>query len=208
MKAQEKLSSCQESACTPRKNAAQRVFETACELFYRRGVRAVGVDEICCEAGVTKPSLYRSYASKDDLVAACLEHYAEDAWTQIDAAITAAGDDPHDQLRSFINHYARQMSEPDFRGCPMANTAVEFPETGHPGRPILEECKIELRGRLVELTRRLPVTDPETLADGLLLLIEGAYSTHHIFGTQGPAQSMVRAAEALVNAYSKAPARA
>ncbi len=58
----------------PLKGAAQRVFEAARDLFYQRGIRAVGVEEIVCEAGVTKPSLYRNFASKDDLVVACLEN--------------------------------------------------------------------------------------------------------------------------------------
>ena len=59
-----KTANCGETACgDARKSAGQRVFETARELFYRRGVRAVGVDEIVCQAGVTKPSLYRAFAS-------------------------------------------------------------------------------------------------------------------------------------------------
>ena len=54
-----------------KKTAAARVFEAARDLFYHRGVRDVGVDEIVCKAGVTKPSLYRAFGSKDQLIAAC-----------------------------------------------------------------------------------------------------------------------------------------
>lgn len=50
-----------ESAARPPR-AAERIFDTACDLFYRDGIRAVGVDEIVTRAGVTKPSLYRSFA--------------------------------------------------------------------------------------------------------------------------------------------------
>lgn len=207
MKAIEKLSECQGGACMPRKGAAKRVFDTARELFYKRGIRAVGVDEIVTQAGVTKPSLYRNFASKDDLVAACLEGYAADSWAEINAALLAADKNPRAQLRAFVNHYALQMAMPDFRGCPMSNTAVEFPEPGHPGRAIAENCKIELRARLVDLTRQLDVREPEALADGLLLLIEGAYSTHHVFGTQGPAQSLVSCADALIHAHEGIPQR-
>ena len=184
------------------KGAGQRIFDSACELFYRRGVRAVGVDEIVAAAGVTKPSLYRSYASKDELVTACLEKYAEDAWGQVDAILAEAGDDPRSRLRAFVGHYAAQMAQPGFRGCPMSNMAVEYPEPGHQGRTVAEECKVAFRERLVELTRQMPVREPEALADGLLLLIEGAYTTHHVFGTQGPAQALVRSADALIEAYS------
>ncbi|RJF92950.1 TetR/AcrR family transcriptional regulator [Sphingomonas cavernae] len=201
MKAKEKLSGCKGDALEPRKNAAQRVFETAQELFYQRGIRAVGVDEIVSQAGVTKPSLYRSFASKDELVTACLDKYAEDAWAQIDAAIAAAGDDPRAQLDAFIGHYADQIRQPDFRGCPMANTAVEFPEPGYPGRTKAETCKVEVRARLLDMTRRLPAHDPEALADGLLMLVEGAYSTYHVFGSQGPASTLVQSARTLIDAY-------
>lgn len=201
MKAKENLSGCKGDALEPRKNAAQRVFETAQELFYQRGIRAVGVDEIVSQAGVTKPSLYRSFASKDELVTACLDKYAEEAWTQIDAAIASAGDDPRAQLTAFIRHYSDQMQQPDFRGCPMSNTAIEFPEPGYPGRAKAESCKVEVRTRLLDMTRRLPARDPEGLADGLLMLIEGAYSTYHIFGSQGPARTLVASAETLIAAY-------
>lgn len=184
-----------------RKGAAQRIFETACELFYKRGVRAVGVDEIVSEAGVTKPSLYRSFGSKDELVTACLEKYAEDGARNLDAALADAGDDPRSQLRAYVAYYAGQMSMPGFRGCPMSNLAVEFPESAQTGRVLAEKCKVDLRERLALLARAMPVREPEALADGILLLIEGAYSTHHIFGSQGPAQCLVRAADALIESH-------
>ncbi|WP_114953813.1 TetR/AcrR family transcriptional regulator [Sphingosinicella terrae] len=184
-----------------RKNAATRIFETARQLFYQRGIRAVGVDEIVCQAGVTKPSLYRSYDSKDHLVAACLESYAEEAGDQLGDVLAAAGDNPLAQLRAYVAHFAAKMSQPGFRGCPMSNTAVEFPESGHPGREVAESCKIEARERLVGMTRRLGIDEPETLADGIILLIEGAYSVHHIFGSQGPGTALIQSADRLIDAH-------
>ena len=184
-----------------RKNAATRIFETARQLFYQRGIRAVGVDEIVCQAGVTKPSLYRSFDSKDHLVAACLESYKTEGSAELDEAVAAAGEDPLAQLRAYVAHYAEKMGRAGFRGCPMSNTAVEFPEEGHPGREVAENCKIEARERLVGMTRRLPVEDPEKLADGLVLLIEGAFSVHHIFGSQGPGTALVESADRLIEAH-------
>lgn len=185
----------------PRKAAGQRIFEVARDLFYQRGIRAVGVDEIVCEAGVTKPSLYRSYESKDALVTACLESYARDAKAEMQAAIDAAGDDPRDRLRAVVSYYAERIIDPEFRGCVMSNTAVEFPEAGHPCRTVVADCKLDFRHQLVSLTREMTVREPEALADGLLLLIEGAYSTYHIFGSQGPSLTLLRAADALMEAH-------
>ncbi|MBA3677927.1 MAG: TetR/AcrR family transcriptional regulator [Sphingosinicella sp.] len=184
-----------------RKGAALRILETACELFYKRGIRAVGVDEIVSQAGVTKPSLYRSFGSKDELVTACLEKYAEDSALGVEAALAAAGDDPRSQLRAYVAYHAEQMSAPGFRGCPMSNLAVEFPESGQSARIVAEGCKVELRERLALLARQMPVREPEALADGILLLMEGAASTHHIFGSQGPAQCLIRAADALIESH-------
>lgn len=191
---------------TGRKTAAQSIFETARELFYRRGVRAVGVEEIVAQAGVTKPSLYRAYPSKDALVEACLAESAAEGIATLDAVIEAAGPDPLAQLRALVAHYAEEIADPEFRGCPLSNAAVEFPEPGHPGRAVIEDCKTAMRRRVGELTRRLEVRDPELLADAITLVIEGAGASHHVFGSQGPAAALSAAVETLIEgAMSKAP---
>jgi AcrR family transcriptional regulator len=195
------LAGCESACGEPRKKAATRIFEAAQDLFYRRGIRAVGVDEIVCEAGVTKPSLYRSFESKDDLVAKCLENFAEEGWVALEARIASAGPEPLAQLHALLGHYADEMAQPGFRGCPMSNAAVEFPEEGHPGRVVAEACKTKLRARIVELTRQVGADDPDALADGLILLIEGAYSAHHVFGSQGPANAFTRSAERLISSH-------
>jgi AcrR family transcriptional regulator len=192
---------CDSDAAGVKKTAAIRVFEAARDLFYHRGIRAVGVDEIVCKAGVTKPSLYRAFASKDELIAACLEESGREGRAAMHAVLEEAGDDPRDQLRALIRHYACKVASPDFRGCPMSNTAVELPEPGHPGRAVLESCKAEVRATIVAITRRLAVDRPEELADGLVLIIEGAMSAHHIFGSQGPCTAMVATSDTLIDAY-------
>lgn len=186
-----------------RKTAASKVFETARDLFYRRGIRAVGVDEIVCEAGVTKPSLYRAFKSKDDLVAACLHESAKEGREATLAAVAAAGDDPQDRLRALIRYFADKLQSPDFRGCLMSNVAIELSEPGHPGRVVAEDCKAELRALTLDLARCLRVAEPELLADGIILVIEGAMATHHISGSQGPAQSLIPTCDALIELYLK-----
>ncbi|MET0361041.1 MAG: TetR/AcrR family transcriptional regulator, partial [Sphingobium sp.] len=154
--------------------------------------------EIVCEAGVTKPSLYRAFKSKDDLVAACLLESAEEGRTAVEAAVAAAGPCPRDRLRAIIAHFAGKIGCPEFRGCLISNVAVELPDASHPGRIILQNCKTDLRAMMVEICRELPVEEPEALADGLLLVIEGAMATHHIFGKQGPALAITRTCEQLI----------
>ncbi|CAN5372691.1 TetR/AcrR family transcriptional regulator [soil metagenome] len=192
---------------TDKKTAASKIFDTAKDLFYRRGIRAVGVDEIVCEAGVTKPSLYRAYKSKDDLVAACLQDSVDEGRAAILAVIDTAGPCPRERLRALVRYHDAKMRSPDFRGCPVSNVAVELPEPGHPGRAIVEDCKADFRAILGELTRDLGVRDPAVLADGLMLVIEGAMSTHHVFGSQGPALSLINTCEALMNAHMESSTR-
>jgi AcrR family transcriptional regulator len=190
--------------CEPgneKKTAASKIFDTARELFYRRGIRAVGVDEIVCEAGVTKPSLYRAYKSKDDLVTACLQDSVKEGRAAIDAAIDAAGSCPRERLRALVAHYDQKMRCPEFRGCLVSNVAVELFEQGHPGRVVVEDCKADFRAILGDLTRDLAIRDPAVLADGLMLVIEGAMSTHHVFGSQGPAASLITVCDALIDCH-------
>ena len=184
-----------------KKTAAIRVFEAARDLFYHRGIRDVGVDEIVCKAGVTKPSLYRAFGSKDELIAACLKESGREIRAALGEVLDRAGPDPRDQLHALVRHFARKIASPDFRGCAMSNTAVEIPEPGHPGRTVLETCKAEMRATIVEITRRLDIPRPEELADGLVLIIEGGMSAHHIFGSQGPCAAMVATSDALIEAH-------
>src|ERR1700757_4199962 len=75
-----------------------RIFETACELFYRHGIRAVGVDTIASEAGTNKMSFYRSFASKDELVAEYLRNEEREGWGWWDEIIQAHQGNPRKQV--------------------------------------------------------------------------------------------------------------
>lgn len=183
-----------------RKSAASKIFDAARDLFYRRGIRAVGVDEIVCEAGVTKPSLYRAFKSKDDLVAACLREDGREGRAIVLEALANAGTDPRTRLDAMLRHFVDKLHQPHFRGCLMSNVAVELPDPAHPGRQVLLEYKTGMREIVLDLTTDLPAKDPEILADSLILLIEGAIATYHVFGTDGPARSLLAACDAVIDA--------
>jgi AcrR family transcriptional regulator len=185
------------------KKAAERIRDTARELFYRDGIRAVGVDEIVTRAGVTKPSLYRAYASKDELAAAYLREFERTFWARFDAALASYPGDPRAQVLAFLGGLAERAVAPGYRGCGLTNAAVEYPLPGHPARLVAEANKQELRRRLIEIAAGMGAADPETLGDGLLLLIEGAYATGQIFGPRGPARSVAIAADRLIAASLK-----
>jgi AcrR family transcriptional regulator len=181
--------------------ARERILEAARRLFYERGIRAVGVEAVVAEAGVTKMSLYRHFASKDELVAACLGERVAAFWAWFDGKLAEHAGDPRAQLLALFRGLAKRTTTPGFRGCPMTNAAIEFPEADHPGRRVAETHKRELRQRLRELAAAGGAADPETLADGLLLLFEGAYASSQTFGPGGPARSAALVAERLLATF-------
>src|SRR5580692_4903301 len=132
----------------PGVKAGERIRETAKQLFYREGIRAVGVDEIVRRAGATKPSLYRSFASKDELAAAYLRDWDVAFWQRFEAAVAAWPDDPRAQLQLFLSRLSRRMRQPGYRGCGLTNAAIEYPEAGHPARRVAVANKRKLRRRL------------------------------------------------------------
>lgn len=189
---------------TPPLRAADKIRETARDLFYREGIRAVGVDEIVARAGVTKPSLYRTFKSKDDLAAAIMREAAGGFWDYFEAAVAQHPGDPRAQILAFLEGLAERARRDDYRGCPLTNAVVEYPERGHPARTEAQNHKADLRARLRVMAAEMGAAEPDGLGDALLLLIEGAYITTQLFDQERPTPEAVRAADRLMAAYGVA----
>src|SRR6202051_67859 len=84
----------------------ERILAAARELFYRRGIHAVGVDAIAEAAGTNKMTLYRHFASKDALIAACLSELTQEFDAAWDAIAAAHLGDPEGQLLAWVHHVA------------------------------------------------------------------------------------------------------
>jgi AcrR family transcriptional regulator len=84
----------EEVISAPKSRVRDRIMQTASDLFYRRGIRAVGVDTIASEAGTNKMSFYRSFASKDELVAEYLRAEEREAWRWWDETVAAHAGNP------------------------------------------------------------------------------------------------------------------
>ena len=105
----------------PGARAGDRIRDTATRLFYRQGIRAVGVDAIVRQARATKPSLYRSFRSKDDLAAAYLRDWDSAFWQRFDSAVAAhpAGVGARDILGAIANPAPAKSSGPPVRSRPI-----------------------------------------------------------------------------------------
>jgi AcrR family transcriptional regulator len=180
---------------TPRK----RLMETAADLFYRQGFRAVGVDTIAAESGVGKMTLYRHFESKEDLIVAYLEESHRQFWTWFETAMQPA-ETPADKLLAFFQALQDLTTKPSCHGCPFLNAVVDFPEADHPGHRVALTHKQSVRRRFLDLVTEARAAQPETLADQLFLLMDGAFMAVRMYGQAGPARETASAAQALLNA--------
>jgi AcrR family transcriptional regulator len=178
-----------------RRTAAQtreHVLEVANELFYWNGIRATGVDKIAAEAEVAPTTLYRLFASKDDLVGAYMQRSERLYREWFDAAALAGGTHPRDQILALFDALAEQVQPHQCRGCPFLMALAEFPMAAHPAHRHAVAMKSWVRSRLGELTDELASTvslpHPATVADHLALLMEGVYASAQALGADGPAR--------------------
>jgi AcrR family transcriptional regulator len=154
--------------------ARDRILRTASELFYKHGFHAVGIDLIIERAGVAKATLYRHFPTKDDLIAAYLE--------VADARFSAWFD-------GSINPDATPGE-------------ALFPEVSHPGHAVALAHKQAVRGRLGELAMEAGARRPDELADGLLLLMDGAFAAARMHGHDSPGGQVGAVARTLIAAHT------
>lgn len=178
----------------------ERLLATASDLFYRHGVRAVGVDLVVAQAGVAKTSLYRHFRTKDDLIAAFLHREDEAFWGTWDEVAERHGDDASAELEAHLGWIGERVERPNYRGCPQINVAAEFPDLDHPARVVARTHKSELRRRLRSLAARLEARNPDRLALQLSVLINGAFVSTSSFEEGEAVPALLAASRALVAA--------
>jgi AcrR family transcriptional regulator len=181
----------------------ERILAAASELFYRNGIRAVGVEAIAEAAGTNKMTLYRHFSSKDELVAEYLRRLAAESdtiWQEIEQKHPGK---PGAQLDAWVESMAAHIADTNDRGCALANAAIELPEKDHPARPVIETFKKGQRDKLAELCRAAGLANPELVADELFLLLEGARVSTQSVGHGGPGCSFVRMSRAVISNDAK-----
>ncbi len=181
----------------------QRILEVAADLIYRRGIRAVGVDAIAEAAGTNKMTLYRHFASKDELVAEYLRRASAAGEATWDRLARLHPGDARAQLTAWLDEIAGHLTSGDQRGCALANAAVELPEKDRPVRRVIEECKLAQSRRLAAVCAEAGLSDPEGLADELGLLVEGARMVAQSVGPEGLKDRLRRMGDAVIAAHAR-----
>lgn len=182
-----------------RQSARQKILDVASDLFYNEGIRAVGVDKIVEVSGVSKGTLYRHFPSKDDLIIAYLEEKEDLTWKQFHDAISEHEGSPLEQLFALFEAIQRSLTEPGNRGCVFLNAHAEF-SSQHPIQHLVQKHTQTLRLLLHRLTQEAGASD-STLADQLLLLINGAFSTAPIVGAESTGEQLKNVTAYLIDLH-------
>lgn len=170
----------------------ERVMRAAYDLFSRQGTRTVGVDAVISEAGVAKMTLYRNFASKDDLILAFLER-RETLWTVgwVRAESQRRGSTPVQRLLAIFEIFGEWFARPDFEGCSFITTLLEVTNRDSAVRQASVLHLANIRGYLCELAAEAGVADPDAFARQWHILMKGSI----IAGAEGDTQAADRARE-------------
>ncbi len=144
----------------------ERILRTADRLFYQRGIRAVGVDTVAAEAGISKRSLYDYFPSKEALIVAYLARQGR--------AHPISDAPPAQQVLAVFDRLRAMFEEEGFRGCPFVNGIAELGHDCAQAREIAVRFK---EGRIAwfrDQLARAGAPDPDGLAVQMTLLVEGA----------------------------------
>lgn len=161
-----------------------RIFDTACDLFYQQGIRCVGVEAIASEAGTNKMSFYRSFASKDELVAEYMREQERQHREWWDATIAPYEGDPRRQIEALFEGWVAKMRKKERHGCAFVNAAVELREPDHAALEVVHGYKAEMRRRFRKLAKDAGASQPDLLGDALTLLAEGGAMSRLSFACQ------------------------
>ncbi len=173
----------------------ERILQTADRLFYLQGIRAIGVDTIAAEIGISKRTLYNHFPSKDALIAAYLERRrAQPPPSAPPASATTA----LEQILATFETLERRFASPDFRGCPFVNAVAEVGQEDRAVKSIAKAFKESRRLWFRERLTQLGVTEADALATQLVLLVDGAIAQNLVRDDPSMARAAKDAAKVLL----------
>jgi AcrR family transcriptional regulator len=172
-----------------------RILETADRLFYRQGIRAIGVDTVADEIGISKRTLYNHYPSKDALIAAYLSRRL------VELEITDRP--PLEQILGAFDRLERSVASRTFRGCAFVNAVAELGQEVRDIGRLAVAFKERRRLWFRDLLSRLGIADADGLATQLALLLDGAIATSLVRGDPAFVRAAREAAVTLIDAGSR-----
>ena len=185
--------------------ARERILAVADDLFYQRGIQAVGIDEIVSRSAVAKTTLYWHFKSKDQLVASYLRRRSDHWRAYVEDALTRHPGPAAAQIDVIFKLLAAGCADPRFRGCPFINAAAEFPDPAHPARIVIAEHRAWLHDLFAGIASSAHAPEPDTLASWLLMLYDSAMTSTQLGPDRAAAAQALGAARVLVAASCRTP---
>jgi AcrR family transcriptional regulator len=189
----------------PSRGVEDRLVATASELFYREGVRAVGIQRVIEEAGIAKASLYAHFASKDELVAACIDQRIS-AWrAHVETHLLGSTLDARGKLLALFDLQVEWIRNPEFRGCPLQSVSAEIAAPDHPAKRILTGHRQWLRDLVTTLVTEAGLQPVADVVGALIVLYDGASASALVDGSAAMANHARWAVERLIDVSHQAP---
>ena len=176
----------------------ERILVAAGDLFHKQGIRGVGVEAIAEAAQTNKMTLYRYFASKDELITewvrGMIAHKEED-WKDLNARYRG---DPEGQLQEWSRRIAAKLRAMEERGSALGNAFAELPDPNHPARRVMQEHKLREHKRVVRLCRAAGFPDPAFSANLFTMMLEGAHSCGTCVGMRQIGEHLVQVVDLMV----------
>jgi AcrR family transcriptional regulator len=183
----------------------QRILDAADDLFRRVGIRGVGVEAIAEAAGTNKMTLYRHFASKDELVAEWVRGIVAKKEAEWDDIAAQHPGEPQAQLVDWSRRVAKKFAEMEERGSALMNALAELPEPDHPARRVIDAHRVREHERILRVCREAGFPEPELAADQFYMLLEGAKACVQCIGLKRVGEHLMRSVDALIAARSRQP---
>ena len=178
-------------------NTREKILATAEQLIYQNGIQATGMDLLVKTSGVARKSIYRYFATKDDVAAAALN--ARDVrWMDWFRTESDKADTPQARILKMFDVLKGWFESEGFRGCAFINTAGEIGDPQDPIRQIAMLHKQKLLDYTLGLCEQLGIADPQVLAKQLLILIDGAITVARVMGDYSTAESARAVAQSML----------
>ena len=176
----------------------ERILVAAGDLFHKQGIRGVGVEAIAEAAQTNKMTLYRYFASKDELITewvrGMIAHKEED-WKDLSARYRG---DPEGQLQEWSRRIAAKLRAMEERGSALGNAFAELPDPNHPARRVMQEHKLREHKRVVRLCKAAGFPDPAFSANLFTMMLEGAHSCGTCVGMRQIGEHLVQVVDLMV----------
>jgi AcrR family transcriptional regulator len=180
--------------------ARAKLLDAAEELFYERGIQAVGIDELRASSGVSLKRLYQVFPAKQQIVEAYLLR-RDGRWRARLAEYVA--NHPENPIPAVFDWLREWFAEPGFRGCAFVNSFGELGSVEPRIADVVRAHHASVREFLAGLVAELDVTGPEELTEQLWLLLVGSSTGAAITGDPALASRARRAAGVLVKAATR-----